>query len=145
VAVAVLRGALQVAGPSPSPSPTWFKPTNHQGQGPGCQGAALERLEAGGWSFLVFLKRRTYISVSTNAKCQMRYTAYMIYLVSTYLRFARCSIGVTWYAWHRIWSYSQEQIADIYAEGPPKKKSTDPPVHLLNLRPTHPPSDFFFY
>jgi hypothetical protein len=29
-------------------------------------------------------------------------------------------------------------------EGPPKKKSTDPPVHLLNLRPTHPPSDFFF-
>jgi hypothetical protein len=29
-------------------------------------------------------------------------------------------------------------------EGPPKQKSTDPPVHLLNLRPTHPPSDFFF-
>jgi hypothetical protein len=29
-------------------------------------------------------------------------------------------------------------------EGPPKKKSTDPPVHLLNPRPTHPPSDFFF-
>ena len=29
-------------------------------------------------------------------------------------------------------------------EGPPKTKSTDPPVHLLNLRPTHPPSDFFF-
>jgi hypothetical protein len=25
-----------------------------------------------------------------------------------------------------------------------KTKSTDPPVHLLNLRPTHPPSDFFF-
>jgi hypothetical protein len=23
-------------------------------------------------------------------------------------------------------------------------KSTDPPVHLLNLRPTYPPSDFFF-
>jgi hypothetical protein len=29
-------------------------------------------------------------------------------------------------------------------EGPAKKKSTDPPVHLLNLRPTHPPPDFFF-
>jgi hypothetical protein len=27
-------------------------------------------------------------------------------------------------------------------EGPPKKKSTDPPVHLLNPRPTHPPADF---
>jgi hypothetical protein len=27
-------------------------------------------------------------------------------------------------------------------EGPPKK-STDPPVHLLNPRPTHPPADFF--
>jgi hypothetical protein len=25
-----------------------------------------------------------------------------------------------------------------------KKKSTNPPVHLLNLRPTHPPPDFFF-
>ena len=32
----------------------------------------------------------------------------------------------------------------MYGEGPPKQKSTDPPVHLLNLRPTHPPSDFFF-
>jgi hypothetical protein len=28
--------------------------------------------------------------------------------------------------------------------GAAKKKSTDPPVHLLNFRPTHPPSDFFF-
>jgi hypothetical protein len=29
-------------------------------------------------------------------------------------------------------------------EGPPsKKKSTAPPVHLLDPRPTHPPSDFF--
>jgi hypothetical protein len=28
--------------------------------------------------------------------------------------------------------------------GAAQKKSTDPPVHLLNLRPTHPPSDFFF-
>jgi hypothetical protein len=26
----------------------------------------------------------------------------------------------------------------------PEKKSTDPPVHLLNPRPTHPPSDFLF-
>ena len=25
------------------------------------------------------------------------------------------------------------------------KKSTDPPVHLLNPRPTHPPSDFSFF
>jgi hypothetical protein len=29
--------------------------------------------------------------------------------------------------------------------GAGKKQSTDPPVHLLNLRPTHPPSDFFFF
>jgi hypothetical protein len=28
--------------------------------------------------------------------------------------------------------------------GAGQKKSTDPPVYLLNLRPTHPPSDFFF-
>jgi hypothetical protein len=30
------------------------------------------------------------------------------------------------------------------ARGAGTKKSTDPPVHLLNPRPTHPPSDFFF-
>jgi hypothetical protein len=30
------------------------------------------------------------------------------------------------------------------AEGPPETKSTDPPVHFLNPRPTHPPADFFF-
>ena len=30
------------------------------------------------------------------------------------------------------------------ARGAAKTKSTDPPVHLLNLRPTRPPSDFFF-
>jgi hypothetical protein len=29
--------------------------------------------------------------------------------------------------------------------GAGKKNPTDPPVHLLNLRPTHPPSDFFFF
>jgi hypothetical protein len=29
------------------------------------------------------------------------------------------------------------------ARGAGKTKSTDPPVHLLNPRPTHPPSDFF--
>jgi hypothetical protein len=29
--------------------------------------------------------------------------------------------------------------------GAAKNKSTDPPVHLLNSRPTHPPSDFFFF
>jgi hypothetical protein len=28
--------------------------------------------------------------------------------------------------------------------GAGKSKSTGPPVHLLNPRPTHPPSDFFF-
>jgi hypothetical protein len=28
-------------------------------------------------------------------------------------------------------------------EGPPQKKSTDPPAHLLNPRPTHPPPDLF--
>jgi hypothetical protein len=32
----------------------------------------------------------------------------------------------------------------LLIEGPPNKKSKDSPVHLLNLRPTHPPSDFFF-
>jgi hypothetical protein len=30
------------------------------------------------------------------------------------------------------------------SRGAGKKNSTDPPVHLLNLRPTHPPPDFFF-
>jgi hypothetical protein len=29
------------------------------------------------------------------------------------------------------------------SEGPAKCFSTDPPVHLLNPRPTHPPPDFF--
>jgi hypothetical protein len=32
----------------------------------------------------------------------------------------------------------------LVGRGASKKKSTDPPVHLLNLRPTHPPPDFFF-
>jgi hypothetical protein len=30
-------------------------------------------------------------------------------------------------------------------EGPAKKKSTDPPVHLLNPRPTHPPTIRLFF
>jgi hypothetical protein len=30
-----------------------------------------------------------------------------------------------------------------HIRGAGKKKSTDPPVHLLNPRPTHPPPDFF--
>jgi hypothetical protein len=30
------------------------------------------------------------------------------------------------------------------ARGAAKKNRRTPPVHLLNLRPTHPPSDFFF-
>jgi hypothetical protein len=38
----------------------------------------------------------------------------------------------------------RRKTKSLWREGPPKKKSTDPPVHLLNLRPTHPPPDFFF-
>jgi hypothetical protein len=30
------------------------------------------------------------------------------------------------------------------SEGPAKPKPTDPPVHLLNPRPTHPPAGFYF-
>jgi hypothetical protein len=34
--------------------------------------------------------------------------------------------------------------AQAASRGAGQKQSTDPPVHLLNPRPTHPPSDFFF-
>jgi hypothetical protein len=35
-------------------------------------------------------------------------------------------------------------VLGFITRGAGKNKSTDPPVHLLNLRPTHPPPDFFF-
>jgi hypothetical protein len=41
-------------------------------------------------------------------------------------------------------SYDPYLAAWCCVEGPPKKISTDPPVHLLNPRPTHAPSDIFF-
>ena len=55
------------------------------------------------------------------------------------------SYGATW--WVLRLSTPVLAFADLRRlrrEGPAKKKSTDPPVHFLNLRPTHPPSDFFF-
>jgi hypothetical protein len=40
----------------------------------------------------------------------------------------------------------QLQLRSSAAEGPPKKKSTDPPAHLLNLRSqTHPPTIRLFF
>jgi hypothetical protein len=42
----------------------------------------------------------------------------------------------------------KSQVHCALREGPrgaAKTKWTDPPVHLLNLRPTHPPADFIFF
>jgi hypothetical protein len=49
--------------------------------------------------------------------------------------------------WQKKWLWLWQKKMALEAldgkRGAARKKSTDPPVHLLNLRPTHPPSDFF--
>jgi hypothetical protein len=44
----------------------------------------------------------------------------------------------------RLGQQARSAALTAEAEGPPKKNRRTPPVHLLNLRPTHPPSELFF-